>query len=67
VSARARVTYRPVATVTRRIGAGPGRVRLRGRIGRRTLARGRYRLRVTALDAAGNRSAPRARLFAVTG
>ena len=30
-----------------------------GRIGKRRLAPGRYRFVVTAIDAAGNRSAPR--------
>jgi hypothetical protein len=38
--------------------AGVNRVRFEGRVGRRVLAAGRYRLVATARDAAGNRSAP---------
>ena len=49
---------RRAGTLTRRIAAGPGRVRLTGRLGTRRMARGRYRLTATATDAAGNRSAP---------
>jgi hypothetical protein len=36
---------------------GPNAKRFSGRVGRRTLAPGAYRARVTATDAAGNRSA----------
>jgi Ca2+-binding RTX toxin-like protein len=39
--------------------AGRNRVVLRGRLARRALAEGRYRLVARATDAAGNRSAPR--------
>jgi Tol biopolymer transport system component len=58
---------RRVGTLTRQIAAGPGRVTLRGRVGRRALRRGRHRLRVVAVDAAGNRSVPRTRRFRVVG
>ena len=36
-----------------------------GRIGKRRLAPGRYRFVVTAIDAAGNRSAPRTISFTI--
>jgi hypothetical protein len=55
---RAGVLRRPVA-------AGAGRVRLTRRIGGRRLLPGRYRLVVTAADAAGNRSTPRRLRLAV--
>jgi hypothetical protein len=45
--------------VTVRAPAGRHALRLPARLGRRALAPGRYRLRVTAVDAAGNRSAER--------
>jgi hypothetical protein len=38
--------------------AGPNKLVLRGRLGRRALAPGRYRLVALATDAVGNRSAP---------
>jgi hypothetical protein len=44
--------------LTRTVGAGPGRVALSGRLGRKRMAAGRYRLTVTVRDAAGNRSQP---------
>jgi hypothetical protein len=47
-------------------GARTDRFRFTGRLGGRTLARGRYRLTVTAVDAAGNRSRPTERPFRVT-
>ena len=48
--------YRGAGTVTRAISAGPGRVALSGRLGRRRLPAGAYRLTLRARDAAGNRS-----------
>jgi hypothetical protein len=60
-----RPRLRRVGTLTRRIAAGSGRVRLSGRIGRRALRPGSYRLRLTAVDAAGNRSVPRVLRFRV--
>ena len=38
---------------------GPNRVAFSGRLGKRKLQRGRYRATLAAVDAAGNRSAPR--------
>jgi hypothetical protein len=45
--------------------AGSRRLRFMGRIGGHRLARGRYRLVLTARDAAGNRSKPAARAFRI--
>ena len=60
-----RPLLRAAGTLTRRIAAGRGQVRLSGRIGRRALRPGTYRLRLTAVDAAGNRSTPRVLRFRV--
>jgi len=57
--------YRPRATLTRAIEAGRGHVALTGRIGKRRMAPGRYRLILTASDAAGNRSKPLRRSFTI--
>ena len=57
--------YRTVATLTRSGRAGVNRIRFTGRIGKRALRAGRYRARITATDAAGNRSAPRATRFRI--
>jgi hypothetical protein len=46
--------YPYAATLLRRIKAGPGRVALSGRVGRRALAPGAYRLVLTAHDRALN-------------
>ena len=54
-----------MAKVSRRIATGNGRVRLRRKVARHTLRRGSYRVRITAVDAAGNRSAPKTRRFTV--
>jgi hypothetical protein len=56
---------RTVGTLRRSGLAGANRVRFSGRIGRRRLAPGRYRLTVRATDAAGNRSAARSRTFRI--
>ena len=56
--ARKRRRFKRAGTLTRRIAAGAGRIRLSGRIGRRRLAKGRYRLTLIATDATGNRSRP---------
>jgi DNA-binding beta-propeller fold protein YncE len=45
--------------------AGPNTVRFSGRIGRRALARGRYRATITATDPADNHSAPSRAGFAI--
>jgi hypothetical protein len=47
-----------VATLTRTIKVGPGRVPFTGRLGKRRLAAGTYRLTLTARDSAGNVSKP---------
>ena len=57
--------FRRTATLTRGIKAGPGRVALTGRIGRRRMAPGRYRLTLTARDAAGNSSKAIRRNFTI--
>jgi hypothetical protein len=54
-----------VATLRRANLSGLAKVKLTRRFPERTLARGRYRLKVTAVDAAGNRSAPVTRLLTV--
>jgi streptogramin lyase len=59
------VRFRRAGSLTRTSRQGRNRVRFSGRIGRRALRRGRHRLRVTATDAAGNRSAPKALGFRV--
>lgn len=51
--------------LTRRGRAGANRAAFSGRLGRRPLPRGRYRLVVRATDAAGNRSARRTVTFTV--
>jgi Glucodextranase, domain B len=64
---RGRRCTRVVAAGTlRRTGAaGKRSLKFSGRIGRRALARGRYRMDVTATDAVGNRSAARSLTFTV--
>ncbi len=65
--AHARRCTRLVAagTVVHAVGKGHASVAFSGRIGKRTLAAGRYRATLTAVDAAGNRSAPHSVTFAV--
>lgn len=53
---RRRVTYGRTGTISRQIRTGAGRVALTGRLSRRRMAAGRYRLTLAATDAAGNRS-----------
>jgi hypothetical protein len=53
------------ATLTRAIEAGPGKVALSGRVGARRMKPGRYRLTLTARDAAGNLSTATRRTFTV--
>jgi hypothetical protein len=60
-----RARYRTVATLTRSGSAGINLVRFTGRIGKRALRAGRYRARITAIDSAGNRSAPRTTRFRI--
>lgn len=49
---------KPVASLSRKIAAGRGRLTVSGRIGAKTLRPARYSLIVTAKDAAGNASKP---------
>jgi len=60
-----RARYRTVAKLTRSGRVGVNLTRFTGRIGRRALRPGRYRARITAIDSAGNRSAPRTTRFRV--
>ena len=53
------------ATLTQAIGAGSGSVALSGRIGSKRMQPGRYRLTLTASDAAGNRSKATLRTFTI--
>jgi hypothetical protein len=55
---RARRGAKPVLTLSRTIPAGPGHLRLGGRIGGHTLRPGHYRLSLVARDDAGNASRP---------
>lgn len=57
--------YRTVGSLRRSGVGGPNRIRFTGRIGRRPLRPGRYRVVLTATDAAGNRSAPKAARFRI--
>jgi hypothetical protein len=57
--------FRRTATLTRSIKTGPGRIALTGRIGKRRMAAGRYRLTLTARDAAGNSSRAIRRNFTI--
>ena len=56
---------RAAGTLRRSGAAGANRVRFSGRIGRRALPAGRYRLTVRATDAAGNRSKARSATFRI--
>jgi len=57
--------YRTVARLSRSGTAGRNLTRFSGRIAKRALRPGRYRVRITAIDAAGNRSAPRSARFRI--
>ncbi len=54
-----------VATLSRAIKQGPGRVELSGRIGTKQMKPGNYRLMLMARDAAGNRSKATVRTFTI--
>jgi hypothetical protein len=58
--------YRGVGTLRRSGVSGLNRTRFTGRIGRRALQPGRYRVVITATDAAGNRSARKTTSFRIT-
>jgi Tol biopolymer transport system component len=55
---RGRLRLRKAGRLTRTIGAGSARVVLSGRLGRRPMRTGRYRLTLRVRDAAGNVSRP---------
>jgi hypothetical protein len=59
IQRKGRTRYRSVGTLRRAGAKGASRIRFSGRIGRRALRPGRYRIVATAVDAAGNRSAPK--------
>ena len=63
IQRKSRTRYRRVGTLRRSGVKGPNRIRFTGRIGRRALRAGGYRVVIRATDAAGNRSAPRATRF----
>jgi hypothetical protein len=54
-----------VARLTRSGKAGGNLTRFSDRIGKRALRPRRYRVQITAIDAAGNRSAPRSARFRI--
>jgi hypothetical protein len=62
---RACSRYTRVGVLTRRAGKGANTLAFSGRIGRKALAPGSYRLTLTARDAAGNASRPRTLTFAI--
>ena len=55
---RGRTRMRSAGQLTRTIGAGQARIALSGRMGRRPMRSGRYRLTLRVRDAAGNLSRP---------
>jgi hypothetical protein len=57
--------YRTVGTLTRAGKRGANTVAFTGRIARRTLMRGGYRVVLRAVDAAGNQSVPHAARFRI--
>ncbi len=57
--------YKRAGTLERSGRQGRNAVRFSGRIGKRALRRGRYRLTITATDAAGNRSKPKRTSFRI--
>jgi virginiamycin B lyase len=63
--ARRCVRWRRAGTLTRRRGAGLQRLRWSGRIGTRALRPGRYRIVLSAVDTAGNRSRTRTLTFRI--
>jgi len=55
---RTHTRFRRAGRLTRRVGAGPVRIVLSGRIGRRAMRAGSYRLTLQVRDSAGNLSRP---------
>ncbi|HEX5895418.1 MAG TPA: choice-of-anchor Q domain-containing protein [Thermoleophilaceae bacterium] len=60
-----RTRYRTIGTLTRNGASGANRTRLSARLRKRVSRPGRYRVRITATDSAGNRSARRTARFRV--
>jgi hypothetical protein len=63
--AGSRTRYRTIGTLTRSAPKGANSTRFSGRLRKRALRPGRYRVRITAADTADNRSAPRTARFRV--
>ena len=63
--AGSRTRYRTIGTLTRNGTTGVNATRLTGTLRTRAARPGRYRMRLTATDAAGNRSAPRTARYRV--
>jgi hypothetical protein len=57
--------FKGAGTLRRALPAGAARVKFSGRIGKRKLAAGKYRVRLLATDAAGNRSAVKTLPFTI--
>jgi hypothetical protein len=64
---RGRTRMRRAGQLTRTIGAGQARIAFSGRMGRRPMRTGRYRLTLRVRDAAGNLSQPVALRFKIVG
>jgi hypothetical protein len=63
--AGSRTRYRTIGALTRSEAKGTNSTRFSGRLRKRALRPGRYRVRITAADTAGNRSAARTARFRV--
>ena len=61
-----RARYRTLGKVAKRAKQGPNRLKLSRRIRAKLARPGRYRAVIVAIDAAGNRSAPKVATFRVT-
>jgi len=59
------VRYVPVGQINRRAPEGAGKLKFAGKIGKRTLRPGTYRLRAVATDSKGNHSTVRGLTFTV--
>jgi hypothetical protein len=60
-----RTRYRTIGRLTKAGVSGANRTRLRGRLAKRVRVPGRYRVKIVATDAAGNRAAPKTARFRV--
>jgi hypothetical protein len=60
-----RTRYRTIGTLTRNGASGANSTRLSARLRKRVSRPGRYRVKITATDSVGNRSAPRTARFRV--